>query len=682
MGVAVLLTILTAWQAFGQGLVFDNSGNSMLNGTYYFREVIWALDSSTADAYALYGTITFSGSGTYTVSATEFDYNQGGSGPVSPQGTYSIGAGGFGFLSSPLASGVQVRGMVSNGVFIGSSTEGGFNDIFVAGLIPSPVPTAGSLSGSYAMAYVNYPSPVDGSFYDAQFTLNSSGAGSASTSSMTGNYQEESTGTLVPISVTQGAASFKYTVANGAVVLNFPTFAPNSKSTLLMSGQEYLYFSPDGNFVFGGSPYGSDMLIGVKTGGTTPQLTSSLFYNAGVFGQGGDVISYYGSFSLAGGNVVLHSRQFSAGLDGAFDTITTGTAPTFDTITTGTAPTTAGATYSDPFFNYTIGGGGAYRIGFGLLNSPGIDIALAAPAFSGSGVYLNPTGVLNAGSYAPFTAGLSPGELLVLTGTNLAPNASIGAGDIATTATFPTNLNGVQVLIDGIAAPLYYVSATQLAAIVSYGASLFPFATVQVNNNGSLSKIVTEFMNPGTPGVFTNPANGIGYAAAEHITNGSLITENSPAQPGETIAVYLTGLGQVFPPISDGAPGSATTLNSTVNTISASIDNPTTGVGTAATVYNSVGYLAPNYAGLYQVNVTIPLGVTAGDNYLEIDMVNSAGNPTSVAEEALIPIGSGGGSTSVSPVRAEVQNGQTYKAGKRRNTRPLQKNIVVHPVQP
>jgi uncharacterized protein (TIGR03437 family) len=668
MGVAVFLMILTGWQAFGQGLVFDSSGNSMLNGTYYFREVIWTLAASSPDAVALYGTITFSGSGTYTANAIEFDYNQGGTGSGTATGTYTIGAGGFGYISSPLYTGVQIRGMVANGVFIGSATEGGFNDIFVAGLIPSPTPTAGSLSGSFQMAYVNYPSPVDGSFYDAQFTLNSSGNGTASTSSMTGNYQEASTGTVVPITVTQGAASFKYTSSNGAFVLNFPTFNQNSpRNTLLMSGQEYLYFSPDGNFVFGGSPTGADMLIGVKTGGASPLLSSPLFYNAGVFGSNGDVITYYGSFSLAQGNVVLHSRTFSAGLDGVFDSMTT-----------GTAPTTAGATYSDPNFNYTIGGGGAYRIGFGLLNTPGIDIALAAPTFSGSGVYLNPTGVVNAGSYAPFTEGLSPGELLVLTGSNLAPNASIGAGDIATTPTFPTKLNGVQVLIDGIAAPLYYVSATQLAAIVPFAASQFAFATVQVNNNGSLSKIITEFVTTGTPGVFTNPANGIGLAAALH-ANYSLITENSPAQPGENISVYLTGLGQVFPPNSDGAPGSSTSLNYTVNTITASIDDPTTGVGTSATV----GYagLAPGYAGLYQVNLTIPTGVTSGDNYLEIDVVNSAGNPVSVAEQALIPIG-GGTSTSVSPVRAEVQNGETYKAGQHRNTRPLQNRIVVKPIQP
>ncbi len=131
---------------------------------------------------------------------------------------------------------------------------------FIAGQIPSSTPTAASFSGSYQMAYVNYPSPVDGSFYDAQFMLSPNGAGTASTSPMTGNYQEDSTGTLTPLAVSQAAASFKYTAANGAIVLNFPTFSTkNPASTALMTGQEYLYFSPDGNFVFGGSPSSPDM---------------------------------------------------------------------------------------------------------------------------------------------------------------------------------------------------------------------------------------------------------------------------------------------------------------------------------------------------------------------------------------------------------------------------------------
>jgi uncharacterized protein (TIGR03437 family) len=450
--------------------------------------------------------------------------------------------------------------------------------------------------------------------------------------------------------------------------VTFPNFNQSSpQNTLLLSGQEYLYFSPDGNFVFGGAPNQVDILVGVRTsGGSAPTMTSPLYYNAGIFNssQTGDFETYYGSFNLSNGGVIEHTRYFSAGVGGSFDSVTT-----------GTAPTTAGATYSDPYYNYTIGAGGKYRIGFGVAaGGPGVDIAVAAPCtdpqacFTGTGVFLNPAGVLNSASYAPFTAGVSPGELLVLKGTGLAPNTTIGTGDIATSSTFPTTLNGVQVLIDGIAAPLYYVEATQIAAIVPYSAIGFPIVTIQVNNNSVLSSTITAFVTPGAPGVFTIPSNGVGVAAAEHL-DGSLITESHPAQPGESISVYLTGLGQVFPPLTaDGQPGGSTTLNKTVNTISAVIDGPT--ASTAATVLYSG--LAPTLTGLYQVNLTIPSGVTAGDNYLEIDVLNSGGSATSIAEEALIPIGSG----AVSSIRAEEQNSETYKSTKHRNPQPLKKPIV------
>ena len=43
--------------------------------------------------------------------------------------------------------------------------------------------------------------------------------------------------------------------------------------------------------------------------------------------------------------------------------------------------------------------------------------------------------------------------------------------------------------------------------------------------------------------------------------------------------------------------------------------------------------LAPQLAGLYQVNLTIPTGLTAGDNYLDI------AGPDSYTSEVLISIG-------------------------------------------
>jgi uncharacterized protein (TIGR03437 family) len=663
--VAVLFSILTGCAVFGQTPTWDNTGNNLLSGPYYFREVAWVASAANggalSDAVALYGTITFSGSapGTYTISA---QYLDGAAGQITSQtisGTYSIGAGGFGFLSHPLQSGSVIRGMVSNGIFMGSCTESGsFNDLFIAGQIPIPSPTAASFSGAYSMSYVNYSSTNVQYFEDAQFTLNPNGAGSLGTVSLRGFYAGN--GTTV---TGQVSSNVKYIASGGAIVMTFPAATQNTLS--LVNGQEYLYFSPDGNFVFGGAPNGFDMMIGVRTtSGGAPQLMAdnSVYYNAGFYSDATslasgalDLDSYYGSFNLSGGTVIQHSRLFST-----FTGI-------YSAVTTGAAPTTAGATYDDPYTSFTIGNGGNVRIGFGKPPYLGIDIALLAPVPAVTGpVVLNPLGVVNAGSYAPFTTGLSPGELIVLTGTNLAP---AGPLKVATTAIFPNILNNVQVLIDGIPAPLYYVSATQIAAIVPYASSTFGIATIQVKNNGVVSNIVTEFVNSTTPGVLTSPANGISDAAALH-ADYTLITEKSPAQQGETISVYLTGLGGVFPPVQDGYPGSSdpSSLNKTVATIAALVGGQTATVGYAG--------LAPGYAGLYQINITIPTGLTAGDNLLDIE------GPDSYASEALIPVAASTGINVPLGAGAEVQNGQTQKPAQHRKPRPSQKSIVVKPIEP
>jgi len=108
---------------------FDNTGNGMLSGSYYFREVAF----TSTDEYAAYGTISFS-SGTYAINATSLDGSQSGCQAVafSPSGTYSISASGFGFLSNQLLGGSIYGSVGANGVFIGSSTESGSYDLFIA----------------------------------------------------------------------------------------------------------------------------------------------------------------------------------------------------------------------------------------------------------------------------------------------------------------------------------------------------------------------------------------------------------------------------------------------------------------------------------------------------------------------------------------------------------------------
>ena len=160
-------------------------------------------------------------------------------------------------------------------------------------------------------------------------------------------------------------------------------------------------------------------------------------------------------------------------------------------------------------------------------------------------------------------------------------------------------LDGVQVLINDVPAPIYYVSPTQISVIVPYETS-YSIAQIQVKNGGVSSNPVTLFVNKTAPGVFTQSEDGLGLGAVLH-SNFSLVTESHPAQIGETVQVYLTGLGDVVPAVADGVAGPSSPLSLTTNTIAASIG------GVTATV--TFAGLAPGFAGLYQVNLVVPTGL-------------------------------------------------------------------------
>jgi uncharacterized protein (TIGR03437 family) len=227
--------------------------------------------------------------------------------------------------------------------------------------------------------------------------------------------------------------------------------------------------------------------------------------------------------------------------------------------------------------------------------------------------------VVNAGSFAPITAPLAPGELITLFGSGLAPATLVSVGGVP----FPTNLGGVQVTVNGIQAPIYYVSPTQLSVIVPYGLSTAltttGLAQVQVSNNGTNSNTVTLYATSSLPGVFTQNQNGLGYAIALH-PDGTKVTAASPAKVGETLAVYLTGLGTVTPSVTDGSLGPSQPLSIADEQSSGNLGVNFNDYNNAAFVSGTVAYagLAPGLSGLYQLNVTIPTGVGPGDVYLEI----------------------------------------------------------------
>jgi uncharacterized protein (TIGR03437 family) len=267
-----------------------------------------------------------------------------------------------------------------------------------------------------------------------------------------------------------------------------------------------------------------------------------------------------------------------------------------------------------------------------------------ANTFTGSGVFLNPIGVANAASYAPITASVAPGELVTLVGTGLATSEQVTQGG----QPFPLTLGGVQVLVNNTPAPIYYISPTQISAILPYEISTATFVSIQVSNNNSKSAAVTLFQTDAMPGVFSTTSNGLGYAIANHAATGQPVTQANPAVAGEYLAVVLTGLGTVTPSITDGAVGpSSPPSTSDVNTqgnLAVYFDDFNSGNFPQANVV--FAGLAPTLAGLYQMNVQVPAMVGPGNVYLEV--VTDAADVLQIQ----VPVG-GSAATAATAVKAE-----------------------------
>jgi uncharacterized protein (TIGR03437 family) len=589
--VGLLLT--PALQVLAQSPSWDTSGNGLLKGAFNFRQVHFETGDDAGNfskAIAVWGSVIFDGAGNYSLSnASVLDSSVGSVRTLTFNGTYAISRSGLGFMDSPALSGALMFGSVAQGIFLASSTEDQVNDLFIAVQAPATAPTTASFTGQYWIAEMNFPNLTASRARDAMFSINANGQGGLGTINATGYTGASGSAT------TQAVTGATYSFSAGAGTINYGT------SGTVISGARNLYVSPDGNFIFGGSTSGWDMFAGVRAVASPPpqNLLNDLYYQAGLDQDNSTLTSdgfvtldtYYGAFKAVNGNIIGHQRLLTGFDQFAFDYTYS------DTVTLGTDGG------HDDFlgFHNVLGAGGAIRIGFGTETYLGLHVAVKAPSFTGTGVFLNPVGVLNAASYSPFTVGVSRGELIRLYGTNLASSA-------LRDTTFPKTLGNVQVLINNRPAPILVVSPTEVDVVTPWATSESVVA-IQVINNGTASNVVTVFRAAATPGIFTSTQDGLGIAAALR-PNFSVITSSNPARPGETVALYMTGLGEVAPAISDGTPGPSNPLSKTTNDAAVRLRGRD-----AAVTYSG---LAPQFIGLYQMNVTIPADTPSGNAYINV----------------------------------------------------------------
>jgi hypothetical protein len=108
--------------------------------------------------------------------------------------------------------------------------------------------------------------------------------------------------------------------------------------------------------------------------------------------------------------------------------------------------------------------------------------------------------------------GIAPGEIVTLKGSGLGP-AQLVSARAGSDGLYPTQLRGTSVRFNGVAVPLLYTSATQVAAVVPYGVT-GPAVQVTVTYQGQTSVPATIPVFAAAPGLFTADGTGAGQAAA------------------------------------------------------------------------------------------------------------------------------------------------------------------------
>jgi len=223
-------------------------------------------------------------------------------------------------------------------------------------------------------------------------------------------------------------------------------------------------------------------------------------------------------------------------------------------------------------------------------------MALLAPALFGQ---VAVTGVVNAASWA---TPLEPGSVIAIFGNQLANTTAVATG-----YPLPARLAGTSVNVNGVAAPLYFVSPGQINAQLPWVPeySMPPSASVVVAAPGGASPSFTVNQVFTAPGVFTADSSGCGQAAALNITPAGIVSVNSPsnsAQPGDYIAIFGSGFGQPVLPVADGVASPVMNIGAP-NGIS---------LGAGSQPLVTYDGLAPSLAGVDQINLQMPAGAQEG----------------------------------------------------------------------
>jgi uncharacterized protein (TIGR03437 family) len=224
---------------------------------------------------------------------------------------------------------------------------------------------------------------------------------------------------------------------------------------------------------------------------------------------------------------------------------------------------------------------------------------------------------------------VSPGEVVTIEGSGFATGVQGVMSGTSIAGPLPTTLAGASITFNGVAAPIFYIANVNGMESMSLQV---PFETplgstaVVLNGAGGGSANLNVTVNPFAPGIFTT-AYGNQVIAVAVRSDGSYVSPANPAHAGETIYLFVTGLGVTSPAASTGAQGTGQLVTATI----------VTGLNNRGVPHGKVDY-APGLVGVYIIAIDLPATAATGPlESLGLILVDSSGNKY-YGNHAYIPI--------------------------------------------
>jgi uncharacterized protein (TIGR03437 family) len=219
---------------------------------------------------------------------------------------------------------------------------------------------------------------------------------------------------------------------------------------------------------------------------------------------------------------------------------------------------------------------------------------------------------------------VAPGQIVSIFGDRLGPQ--LGIATSADNGTVGTSLGGTRVLFDGIPAPLLYVDARQVNAVVPFGIAGKPTVEMTVEVAGQRSNVATVAAVAAAPQLFR--ANlGTFEAAAALNQDGSPNRPNHAAAAGSIVSLFGTGAGQMQPAMSDGEVTGAELPRAELPV--------RVSIGSRMLEVTYAGAAPGLVAGALQVNARLPEDLATGYYIVELRVGDAKSGSAAVFTQAL-----------------------------------------------